>query len=92
VPRGKPAPDPYLRAAELLGVAPQDCLVIEDSPAGITAAKAAGARVLAVLTTHRPEDLEAADHLVRSLLDVTVTHDGDRLAFSWVDARTGPTT
>jgi HAD superfamily hydrolase (TIGR01509 family) len=48
VPRGKPDPDPYLRAAELLGVAPDECLAIEDSPNGATAAERAGAAVLVV--------------------------------------------
>ena len=48
VPHGKPAPDPYLRAAELLGVAPQQCLAIEDSPTGAIAAERAGAAVLVV--------------------------------------------
>lgn len=87
VSRGKPAPDPYLRAAELLDVAPARCLVIEDAPAGITAAKAAGAQVLAVLTTHQPADLGAADHLVRTLADVTVSTTDAGLVVSWVDAR-----
>jgi HAD superfamily hydrolase (TIGR01509 family) len=48
VPHGKPDPDPYLRAAELLGVAPEDCLAVEDSPTGATAAERAGAAVLVV--------------------------------------------
>ena len=48
VPRGKPDPDPYLRAAELLGVAPQRCLAVEDSPNGALAAERAGAAVLVV--------------------------------------------
>ena len=48
VPHGKPAPDPYLRAAELLGVAPEQCLAIEDSPTGAIAAERAGAAVLVV--------------------------------------------
>lgn len=46
VARGKPAPDLFLYAAQKMGVAPQDCTVIEDSPAGITAAKAAGMQVI----------------------------------------------
>ena len=46
--RGKPAPDPYLRGAELLGVDPGDCLVIEDSPAGVAAGVAAGMTVWSV--------------------------------------------
>ncbi len=48
VQRGKPAPDPYLRAAELLGVNPRQCLAIEDSPTGTASAEAAGCSVLVV--------------------------------------------
>jgi HAD superfamily hydrolase (TIGR01509 family) len=48
VPHGKPAPDPYLRAAELLDVAAEDCLAVEDSPTGATAAELSGAAVLVV--------------------------------------------
>lgn len=48
VSRGKPSPDAYLRAAELLGVAPEDCVAIEDSPVGLTAARAAGAATIGV--------------------------------------------
>lgn len=48
VPRGKPDPDPYLRAAELLGVAPRACLAVEDSPTGALAAERAGVAVLVV--------------------------------------------
>jgi HAD superfamily hydrolase (TIGR01509 family) len=48
VPRGKPEPDPYLRAAELLGVDPAHCLAIEDSPTGTAAAERSGAAVLVV--------------------------------------------
>jgi HAD superfamily hydrolase (TIGR01509 family) len=48
VPRGKPDPDPYLRAAELLGVDPARCLAVEDSPTGALAAERAGAVVLVV--------------------------------------------
>ncbi|NEB75196.1 HAD family phosphatase [Streptomyces sp. SID14478] len=47
-PRGKPHPDPYLRAARLLGAAPQDCLAVEDTPTGAAAALAAGCALLAV--------------------------------------------
>lgn len=53
VPTGKPAPDPYLRAAELLGLAPEDCLAVEDSVTGTTAAEGAGCPVLVV-----PNDVE----------------------------------
>ena len=57
--RGKPSPDVYLKAAAGLGVAPADCLVIEDAPAGVEAARAAGMKVLALTTTHRIEELQA---------------------------------
>jgi sugar-phosphatase len=63
---GKPSPDVYLLAAAGLGVSPADCIVIEDAPAGIQAARAAGMDVVALTTTHRPEDL-AADACTRSL-------------------------
>ncbi len=48
VERGKPEPDPYLRAAQLLGVDPAECLAVEDSPTGATSAQRAGAAVLVV--------------------------------------------
>ena len=53
VPRGKPHPDPYLQAAQLLGVRPQDAVAIEDSPTGAASAEAAGCRVL-VVPSHVP--------------------------------------
>jgi len=49
----KPHPDIYLRAAELLSVAPRNCIVFEDSFSGVAAAQAAGARIVGVRTTHR---------------------------------------
>jgi sugar-phosphatase len=51
VQNGKPHPEPYIKAAQILGFAPADCIVVEDAPAGIRAGKAAGARVLALRTT-----------------------------------------
>jgi len=59
VVRGKPSPDAYLKAARDLEVAPPDCLVLEDAPSGIQAARAAGMPVIAVTTTHRPDQLPA---------------------------------
>ncbi len=53
VTRGKPAPDCYLLAAQRLGVDARDCLVVEDTPAGITAGDAAGAHVLVITETHQ---------------------------------------
>jgi HAD superfamily hydrolase (TIGR01509 family) len=56
VPQAKPAPDLFLRAAELLGVTPAECVAVEDSPTGVEAALAAGMRVVAVARApeHRP--------------------------------------
>jgi sugar-phosphatase len=59
VRHGKPSPDVYLLAAAGLGVPPSECLVIEDAPAGVEAARAAGMKVVALTTTHRVEELRA---------------------------------
>jgi sugar-phosphatase len=71
VEHGKPAPDGYLRAAAALAVSPSQCIVIEDSPAGVQAGKAAGCLVIAVATTHPARDLRAADDVFPSLLGAT---------------------
>jgi sugar-phosphatase len=60
VQRGKPDPEPYIKAAQLLGFAPADCIVVEDAPAGIRAGQAAGARVLALRTTAPDPELLAS--------------------------------
>jgi mannitol-1-/sugar-/sorbitol-6-phosphatase len=57
---GKPNPEPFLKGAELLGIAPADCVVFEDAPAGIRAGKAAGARVIALQTTEQDNFLRQA--------------------------------
>lgn len=69
VPRGKPAPDGYLRALELLdgGLVASDVLVFEDTQAGIASAQAAGMRCIAVLGTLAPERLAAAAEIVPTL-------------------------
>jgi mannitol-1-/sugar-/sorbitol-6-phosphatase len=58
--RGKPFPDPYLKGAEILGMAASDCLVTEDAASGVRAGKAAGARVLALRTTSIDAELLSA--------------------------------
>jgi mannitol-1-/sugar-/sorbitol-6-phosphatase len=63
VQKGKPDPEPYLRAAGLLRVAPQRCLVFEDAPAGIESARSAGMEVVGVTTTFPPERLGARIYL-----------------------------
>lgn len=63
--QGKPAPDPYLTAAAALGVAPEDCLALEDSHAGIRSAAAAGMRVIMVPDLIPPnEEIQSLCHLV----------------------------
>lgn len=61
VARGKPHPDPYLRAAQLLGLGPEDCLVIENSVFGLHSVKAAGMRCIALCTTLDARYLVAAN-------------------------------
>jgi sugar-phosphatase len=80
IQRGKPAPDGYLLAAERLGARPVDCLVIEDAPPGIQAGRAAGARVLAVETTHPREALAGADFVLPDLRGLRATVAAFRLS------------
>jgi mannitol-1-/sugar-/sorbitol-6-phosphatase len=69
---GKPEPDGYLAAATSLGRAPTDCLVVEDTSAGLAAGKAAGAKTLALLTTQVPIQLREADYTVPDLRSCAV--------------------
>jgi len=78
VSNGKPHPEAYLKGAEILGASPETCVVIEDAPAGVQSAKAAGMRVVAVATTHRAEDLHEADVVLGALSEMRVlTQVGD---------------
>lgn len=63
----KPAPDIFLKAAQLLGADPGSCLVVEDAISGVTAGKAAGARVLALTTSFSPGELSEADWITETL-------------------------
>ena len=67
---GKPHPEPYLKGAALLGFIPSECLVIEDTAAGIVSAKAAGMQVVGVTTTYPAHELREADVVVRSCADI----------------------
>lgn len=64
VAHGKPAPDIFLRAAELLRIPPENCWVIEDSKPGVAAGLAAGMRVIAITNTHEARELAPANHVV----------------------------
>ena len=70
VPRGKPAPDIFLRAAELLAVAPAHCCVIEDSKPGVAAGLAAGMRVIAITNTYPAAELKGAHHIVKTYEEI----------------------
>ena len=73
VTHGKPDPQIYLLASSRIGVPPSRCLVIEDAPVGITAAKAAGMACIGLASKgHEIENLSHADHVVRSLSEISV--------------------
>jgi mannitol-1-/sugar-/sorbitol-6-phosphatase len=84
VTRGKPHPDPFLAGAALLGIAPKDCIVFEDSAAGAIAGRAAGCTVVATTFSHPPDSLAAAHYLVQDLTVVRVekTRDGLVMRFT----------
>jgi mannitol-1-/sugar-/sorbitol-6-phosphatase len=72
VSHGKPDPEPYLKGAQLLGLDPADCVVLDDAPAGIRAGKSAGARVAALRTTESETALReaGADWIVKDCSDL----------------------
>lgn len=71
VKKGKPHPEPYLKAASCLGVLPGECVVIENAPYGISSAKRAGMFCVAVSTSLPAEYLKEADAVADSLEDIT---------------------
>ncbi len=72
VARGKPDPEVFSLAANRLGVEPARCVVVEDAPVGVEAARAAGARVVAVLMHHPADAFGQADQVVPRLTDLSV--------------------
>jgi beta-phosphoglucomutase len=68
--RAKPAPDIFLYAAARLGAPPERCLVIEDSPRGLEAARRAGMASIGLATTHGPELLRQADRVAASFAEI----------------------
>jgi len=77
IERGKPDPEGYLTAAAGLRRRANECVVIEDAPAGIEAAHAAGMPVIAIATTYPADQLSAADAVVDRLSDLRIERDGD---------------
>jgi sugar-phosphatase len=72
VSQGKPDPEPYLLAARRLGIAASDCVVVEDTSAGVEAARAAQMRVIAISSTHTRDAVAHADMVVGCLRDLVV--------------------
>jgi mannitol-1-/sugar-/sorbitol-6-phosphatase len=84
IQHGKPHPEPYTKAAALLGYPTGDCVVVEDAPAGIRAGKSAGARVIAFPTTMDRSELKPAnpDWILNNCADIFATHNGQGLALT----------
>jgi mannitol-1-/sugar-/sorbitol-6-phosphatase len=84
VAHGKPHPEPFLQAARRLGVDPHRCLVVEDAPSGLEAARAAGCFTLAVVTT-TPREALKADAIVTDLSEVrfATDHEGIRVRHAY---------
>src|SRR6185503_1819898 len=77
VSNGKPAPDGYRLGAERLGYAASACVAFEDAPAGIAAAKGAGARVLGLTTMLTGHELTGADATIPDFSALRVRQEGD---------------
>jgi sugar-phosphatase len=86
ISNGKPAAEPYLKAAEMLRFNPRDCLVVEDAPAGIRSGKAAGAKVIAFCTTMEESELReaGADWILRNCSGISVNASGTEEQLSLV--------
>ena len=80
--RGKPAPDAYLLGAERLGVAPADCIVFEDAPAGVAAGKAAGTTVIGLTTNYDARHLTEAKATIPDLRSIQLRRNGDDLVIT----------
>src|ERR1700677_988303 len=85
VANGKPHPEPYLKGAESLGVKPEECVVIEDAPAGIQAAHAAGMKAIGLASTYPGAALTAADAVIQRLNQIRVAVEGERRLILKVD-------
>jgi sugar-phosphatase len=80
VSNGKPAPEPYLKGAQLLGMPPSECLVIEDAPVGIQSGHAGGMKVIGIASTYPAAELSDADAVAEELRQIRVrVQDGKLL-------------
>jgi sugar-phosphatase len=79
VTRGKPDPEPFLAGAALLGFAPAECVVFEDSPSGVEAGRAAGCTVVGTTFSHSAESLSSAHYLVRDLTGIRIESASDEI-------------
>jgi mannitol-1-/sugar-/sorbitol-6-phosphatase len=79
VSKGKPDPQPYLMGAKLLGMNPEECLVIEDAPAGIRAAHAGGMKAIGITSTYPASGLQEADAVIQKLPQTKVESIGGKL-------------
>jgi len=78
---GKPHPECYLKAAEMLGVIPEKCIVVEDAPAGIKAGLAAGMKVLALATTYSEQELSNAHYCIKDFRQLKLEQVNGSLKF-----------
>jgi mannitol-1-/sugar-/sorbitol-6-phosphatase len=88
ITHGKPHPEPYQKGAAGLGLASPQCVVVEDAPAGIASARAAGSRVIAFTTTTSVADLLAAgpDWMVKDASDIALAASGQGLRLTLEEA------
>jgi sugar-phosphatase len=89
VVNGKPSPEPYLNGALLLGAKAGDCLVFEDTPAGIASARDSAMQAIALQTTYPAHELQAADAIVASLADVKAELRGEAIVLHVAPIPTG---
>ena len=87
VTHGKPHPEPYLKAASILGWPAAECIVVEDVPAGVQSGRAAGARVIGFTTTVQAETLRqaGADWIVRNCAGIRLIDKREGLSLTLVE-------
>jgi beta-phosphoglucomutase len=72
VTHGKPNPEIYIKTAKALNFPNKECIVIEDSLSGITAARKSGSKVIGITTTHTPEELSETNLVIQDFNDLTI--------------------